>query len=333
MGVAWSQVFPGNPEFTEKDLDNQQGKVFIVTGGYSGVGHALSEILYGAGGTVYIAGRSEEKARDAIVKIRSRTTTQNSMHGKLEFLLVDFSNFESIKPAVEKFCSAETRLDVLFNNAATNFVPAGTLSPQGQELTMATNCQGPLLFTLHLLSILRLTASEALPGDVRVVWTSSQVVDFSPNEGLQPTDWLDPPSDKNRRYQNSKTGNWFLASEFAKRFAIPAKILSITQNPGALKTNLLRDGHWLIPYIVSPLLSPAINGAYTELYCGLSPDLNVEQHSGGYVIPWGRLHPSLRPDLLNALKSKDKGGNGRAAEYWDWCIDVISPYLQGVNMQ
>lgn len=326
MGVGWSQVFPPAPILTEANLSNQRGKVFIVTGGYSGVGEALAGILYGAGGTVYIAGRSEEKGKDAIAKIKSKPATHHSGDGKLEFLLIDFADFETIKSAAEKFRASEQRLDVLFNNAATNFVPAGKLSPQGQELTMATNCHGPLLFTMHLLPLLRKTAAEA-SSDVRVVWASSQAVDFSPSEGLRPTDWLEPPSSPTTRYMNSKTGNWFLASEFAKRYAKADNILSITQNPGALKTNLLRDGHWLIPYIISPLLYPAINGAYTELYCGLSSDLNVESHSGGYVLPWGRMHPSPRPDLLQSLKSKEDGGNGRAAEYWEWCIEAISPYL------
>jgi hypothetical protein len=35
-----------NPELTEKNLPNQAGRVFIVTGGYAGIGYELSKILY-----------------------------------------------------------------------------------------------------------------------------------------------------------------------------------------------------------------------------------------------------------------------------------------------
>jgi hypothetical protein len=44
---------------------------------------------------------------------------------------------------------------------------------------------------------------------------------------------------------------------------------------------------------VSPILYKAEIGAYTELWAGLSPKLTMEMN-GGYVIPWGRIHPSPR---------------------------------------
>ena len=67
MGVTWSQFFPPAPAFTEDDLPSLRDKVFIVTGGYSGVGLELVSILYHAGATVYIAGRSDAKTLDAFV--------------------------------------------------------------------------------------------------------------------------------------------------------------------------------------------------------------------------------------------------------------------------
>ena len=58
-------------------------------------------------------------------------------------------------------------------------------------------------------------------------------------------------------------------------------------------------------------------GAYTELYSGISPDV-LAQKNGSYFIPWGREF-TPRPDLLNAMKSKEEGGTGIAAALWDWC--------------
>ena len=46
MGTIWSQMRPPPPTLTEENLDSQGGKVFLVTGGYSGVGLALAKILY-----------------------------------------------------------------------------------------------------------------------------------------------------------------------------------------------------------------------------------------------------------------------------------------------
>ena len=66
MGVTFSQFFPPKPTLTEVNLPSQKGKVFIVTGGTSGVGFELCAILYQAGGKVYLAGRSEANAQFAI---------------------------------------------------------------------------------------------------------------------------------------------------------------------------------------------------------------------------------------------------------------------------
>jgi hypothetical protein len=66
-------------------------------------------------------------------------------------------------------------------------------------------------------------------------------------------------------------------------------------------------------------------GAYTELWAGLSPEVTMETN-GGYVVPWGRIHPAPRQDLLDALKSTQDGGIGRAGEFWEWCEKKVAEY-------
>lgn len=75
-----------------------------------------------------------------------------------------------------------------------------------------------------------------------------------------------------------------------------------------------------------PLLFPAQLGAYTELFAGLDAGLTLD-HSGAYIIPWGRIHPRPKPYLLDALKSRDEGGRGRAAEFREWCEKRTAEYL------
>lgn len=67
------------PTFTGKNLPNQNGRVFIVTGGYTGVGKELAKLLYEKNGTVYLAGRSPEKGTTAIEEIKKayREITSN----------------------------------------------------------------------------------------------------------------------------------------------------------------------------------------------------------------------------------------------------------------
>lgn len=62
------------------------------------------------------------------------------------------------------------------------------------------------------------------------------------------------------------------------------------------------------------LLYPAVYGAYTELYAGLSPELTLPQDQGAYIVPWGRKTTWNRTDV------KENIGEGKGSEMlWDWC--------------
>ncbi|KAI4217576.1 MAG: hypothetical protein LQ351_000172 [Letrouitia transgressa] len=323
MGVAFSQLFPPTPSLTEKNLPSLRDRVFIVTGGYSGVGLRLVEMLYLAVGKVYIAGRSEAKALQGIESVKA-TVRKPEPSASLHFLQLTLDDLTTIKASVDYFKSKESRLDILFNNAGVSLPSAGSKSRQGHELQLATNCLGPMLFTQLLIPCLEAAANNSTPGAVRIVWTSSQMVDISaPKGGLLLDDLVHTPSDQQRNYTNSKIGNWFIAVGFAHLLGSRG-ILSVVQNPGNLKTNLLRD-HKLMRAMSSPLLHPAKMGAYTELWAGLSPSLTMELN-GSYVIPWGRVHPSPRPDLINALKSTEDGGTGVSKKFWDFCKQHIKEF-------
>ena len=330
MGVTYSQFFPPHPTLTEANLPSQKGKVFIVTGGTSGVGFELCAILYQAGGKVYLAGRYESNAQSAISKIKALFPTSP---GELVFLSMHLDDLTTIKPAVEAFTATESNLDVLFNNAGVSLPPLGSVSAQGHKLQMATNCLGHYLLTQLLLTTLLHTAESAPPAAVRVIWTSSIVVDLSaPEGGINISDVTNPPADEQKNYLidqekiylNSKTGNWFLASALAAQVGSKG-ILSVTQNPGNLKTALLRHAPWILRFVTAPLLYAAKMGAYTELWAGLSEDLRIED-GGKYVLPWGRLHPSPRPDLLAAMKSREDGGTGVAASFIEYCEEQTAEF-------
>ena len=59
LGSVFSQsFFLQAPRLTEKNVGSLSGKVTLVTGGNSGVGFELCQILYGAGAKVFLAGRN-----------------------------------------------------------------------------------------------------------------------------------------------------------------------------------------------------------------------------------------------------------------------------------
>ena len=115
MGAFWSQTFfIPKPTLTEHNLPDQSGRVFLITGGNSGVGYELVKILYQHNGIVYLAGRSEERCMRAIDKLKSLSPASA---GRLEFLHLDLGDLSTIKASAESFKNRETRLDFLCNNA------------------------------------------------------------------------------------------------------------------------------------------------------------------------------------------------------------------------
>lgn len=321
MGVTFSQFFPPSPSLTGANISSQKGKVVIVTGGASGIGFELCKLLYESGGKVYLAGRSEENASIAIPTIK----TGSAASGQIQFLHLSLDDFSTIKPAVEYFRASESRLDILFNNVGISNPPHGSVSAQGHELQVATNCLGPYLLTQLLLPTLIQIAKNAASGAVRVVWTSSIAVDLSaPIGGIRMAEISRPPENQQENYTTSKTGNWFLASHLASQ-AAPHGLLSVTANPGNLKTALTRHLPKIVPVLLSPLLYEPIYGAYTELLAGLLSELSI-QDGGSYIMPWGRIHPKPRPDLVAALASKEDGGTGVANDFAEWCEAQITDF-------
>lgn len=324
MGHQLSQFFPPRPALTEANLESQDGRVFIVTGGYSGIGLELAKMLYQAHARVYIAGRSWEKAEKAMKAIG---LAHPESKGSVEFLHLELDDLATIKASAESFLKKEKRLDVLWNNAGVSQVPPGSVSKQGIELHLATNCLGPFLFTQLLLPLLEKTSATTQPSaSTRVVWTCSQIVELqTPPNGLEMSEVVAPPKDKGRNYINSKIGNWCLSTELAKRYG-PGGLVSVVQNPGGASSSLFRHSPW-IRYLSRPILHAPKMAAYTELYAGLSKEISME-HNGCYILPFGRVaeEKNMKQDLLDVIKSDEEGGSGKAMEFWNYCDITTREY-------
>ncbi|KAF4628352.1 hypothetical protein G7Y89_g9803 [Cudoniella acicularis] len=311
MGNIFSQFFfiPAAP-LTEKNCPDQKGRVFLVTGGYAGVGFELCKILYAHNATVWIAGRSASKAQKAISSIKEASSNSN---GHLDFLYLDLSDLSTVKPAVHSFTAQQQRLDVLVNNAGVMYPPKGSTDAQGNELQVGTNYLGPYLLYQLLLPLLMKTASSSPTASVRVAWAASIAVHVdSPQPQGIIVDDNGRPTDQgvSSNYSQTKVGNVFLARECAKTTP-ETGVVHAAFNPGNLRTELRRHwtgvGHWITDKCL--LYSP-IHGAYTELWTALAPKLTPNK-SGAYVYPWGRL------GSLPAAVEVDE--IGVAAKFVEWC--------------
>ncbi|CAD0113225.1 unnamed protein product [Aureobasidium uvarum] len=300
------------PELTEKNLPNQAGRVFIVTGGYAGIGYELSKILYQHDATVYIAGRSEEKGNKAISEIREAVS---SSKGKLEFMHIDLADLTTIKPGVEKFLAKESRLDVLTNNAGVRSKTA-----QDYELQMGTNVLGSFLLTKLLLPVIEKTAASSPAGSTRVTFAGSLAVDLmSPTGGVAWTDG-EPTvhNSQQANYGQSKAGNALLASALRRRCE-KLGVISNAWNPGNLKSELQRHTPSVQAMFINMIVYPVQLGAYTELFAGWGEEAGRPENAGKFIIPWGRFGP-VRGDVAEAME------NGGDEKLWEWCEKASAQY-------
>jgi NAD(P)-dependent dehydrogenase (short-subunit alcohol dehydrogenase family) len=281
-------------------------QVYIVTGSNTGVGKELAQILYSKNATVYVAARSQAKATEAIEDIRKAFPTST---GRLVFHPLDLADLEAVAKSARDFIARETRLDVLFNNAGVMHPPQGSTTKQGHELQLGVNNLGHVLFTELLTPLLAQTAAKSAPNSVRVVWVSSLYSELgSPKGGIDPDNLGFTKKDKStyHKYSVSKAGVYYQGAEYAKKYKdqgiislvslsyengqergcwIGQQVADMVQtvNPGNLRSDLQRyGGDGIIQQLNKKLLLfPPINGAYSELFCGLSPEVTADK-SGSY---------------------------------------------------
>ncbi|KAF2120920.1 hypothetical protein BDV96DRAFT_280987 [Lophiotrema nucula] len=329
-GTIWSQFFPPKATLTEKNLPSQKGKIFIVTGGSSGIGYELSKILYGAGGKVYILTRSEKNAIQAISEIKDAFQGRDSKDvGELIFVHMDLEDLDSVRSAASEFLAKEEELHILFNNAGVASVPAHKKTKQGLEYHIGVNTVGHVLLQSLLTPILAETATNNPKDSVRAIWAASLLVEMGAPPGGVLVDQLDNPStDINEHYSASKTANWFAATEFARRSGPQTGVVTVAVNPGTYVTNVWRTCPWYLYYPFWPLLRFPIQGAYTNMWAAFSDEVGMDDAvAGRYGMCDGRWHPGQRDDLLLALKSKDEGGTGQAKALFEWCEEKVKPYV------
>ncbi|KAF2012046.1 NAD(P)-binding protein [Aaosphaeria arxii CBS 175.79] len=325
LKTMWQQYFPAEaPSFTEANLapGSQEGKVFIITGGNSGIGKELARFLYPTGARIYLAGRSEERIARAIEDIEASSASTGvakkgclrSLHG------LDLSDLCTVKPVFERFAAQEKELHVLWNNAAMPSRP-GRSSPQGIELSMAANALGPFLLTSLLVRHLGAGAKNA-GRPSRVVWTGSVQIEMNAPLGGVDFERLNQGKTISQHpdYAQSKAANLLLAHESAIRWG-DQDIISVCQNPGNLYTNIYARENWLLVlFLRYTVLYEAKYGAYTMMFAGFSDKISMAQN-GCYIWPWGVIKPNSREDVYKAIDQ------GKARDFWEWCEDKIGAFM------
>ena len=281
--------------FDPSTLPDLSGKVYLITGGNAGIGYQTALVLASHHATVYIGCRSSAKGQAAITSIKALFPD-----AKLNLLIMDHMNLNSVISAAKEFASKESKIHGLINNAGIMAVPF-QISNDGFESQWQTNYISHWLLTYHLLPTMLLTAKASKPGDVRIVDVTSMGHNFAPRGGIDFEDINQGNGGLWSRYGQSKLGN-ILHAKYLDSLYGPegsrqseGEIWTAAVHPGNVYTDLNRNARFLGP--LSPMIGKLLNatgayiskeeGAYTSLFCAASEDFGREE-SGKYFVPLGK---------------------------------------------
>ena len=226
----------------------------LVTGASDGIGFETARALLALGHSVFVHGRHEQRAREAVARLSSAGSQALPVWG-------DFARCAEVVALASQVSALAPRLDILINNAGI-YTAQRSSSADGFELTMGVNHFAPFLLTHHLLPTLLAT-----PG-ARIVNVSSMT-----HEGAE----LDV-KDLDIKHHWSAYGAYAtskLANVLFTR-ALAAHHAGLTANalhPGVIGTKLLKSGFRMQG-------ASCADGARTSVYLATSPA--AAQVSGAY---------------------------------------------------
>jgi len=295
--------------YKESDVPAQEGKTVLVTGANTGIGYDTVRVLALRGARVLLGCRSEERALEAIAKIKVLKPNADVC-----WVPLDLASLASIKSAAD-IVNKETKLDALVNNAGVMMPPKMETS-DGFELQFGVNHLGHFALTGHLLPKLKDQIGA------RIVNVSS----LAHRNGKINYDDIHAEKSYSRmaRYSMSKFANILFTYELQRRLeASNSPAISVACHPGGSATEL---GRYLPPFVA--LLMTPLNFFMNTSAEGALPTLmatTAENVSGGdYFGPMnmGEMRDSAhKVDTVKAAKDA-----ADAAKLW-----TLSTKLTGVE--
>ncbi|WIM86481.1 SDR family NAD(P)-dependent oxidoreductase [Candidatus Mycobacterium wuenschmannii] len=220
----------------------------FITGGHAGIGLECSRQLAARGFDVVLAGRSPATMQSVADELRAAHRVEVAV------IELDLSSLRSVREAAADYSALIERGEAaapqaLICNAGGRFDGPVSYSPEGYELTFATNCLGHFLLVDRLLPL--------VPADGRIVFTASGTHDpdtmdgrlvgkaAEPNAAALANDGKDgaKPLSVGKRYSTSKLCTIMYAYELARRLErAGSSIASIAYDPGSVPETGLSRG-------------------------------------------------------------------------------------------
>ena len=290
-----------------------RGQVAVVTGANSGVGRSATEMLLRAGVHVTMICRSRDRGEQALAELRELAATSGGAAGLVPTVgleLADMSRLDDVRTVAARIAARVPAIDILVNNAGVAQARC-VESPEGFELTFATNHLGHFLLTHLLLDRLE-------TGRGRIVNVSSR--------GHRHGDIRRAPLEDIARgrawkgalqaYGDSKLANILFTAESVRRWGDQG-ITANAVHPGVLATDIWNKTPRVVRFLIRPFTwfmdKPDVGGAAVM---NLVRDSARDDISGRYF--------SEQNEELPSVQARDEA---LARELWDHSLEWTENHM------
>ncbi len=266
----------GKDGWTPAQIENAEGKTFLITGANTGAGFEASRILLSKGAKVVMLNRSPSKSHDAIAKLKQ----EFGETANVSYIRLDLGSLASVRQSSKEILEQVPVIDALICNAAIAQISTQQLTEDGFESQLGVNHYGHFLLCGLLFD--RINESKG-----RIVVVASE----GHKMGLRTMQFDDMNWDKNynpnKVYSQSKLAQMMFAYELQDKVKAHNKHVNVfVCHPGASNTNLIRESanfltriSWSFMVKIG-LAQSAEKGAYPEVMCATAENLKQRAYYG-----------------------------------------------------
>jgi NAD(P)-dependent dehydrogenase (short-subunit alcohol dehydrogenase family) len=279
-----------------QDGRSLEGRVIVMSGATSGLGLEAARAFVRMGASLEILARNPAKAAAVCSELGAGRSSS------VGFVTADMGDLDALRVAAAEILRRHPRIDVLIHNAGA-LDDVRQTSPQGLELTVASQVVGPFLLTGLLLPALR-----AAP-PTRVLWVSSAGMYSEPLV----VDQLEMPAgtyDGTTAYARAKRAQVTLTELWAAKLA-GDRVFVHAMHPGWADTPGVARSLPTFRRVLGPLLRTPADGADTLVWLAADDEVPLRES--------GLFWHDRRPRTLHRLASTRRSDTPEErARLWSW---------------
>lgn len=244
-------MFMKNGKAVQKHSDeSMKGKLCVVSGATSGVGHEAAKALAAGGADIVMVVRNEAKAK--VVKEELEKTYSVSV----DYIIADFSDLKQVEKAAMAILMKYPRIDLLVNSVGIHSTKR-TYSKEGIEMVFCVNHLATFLFTKLLLD--RIISSSPS----RIIQVNSEGHRFN-GVNVNDMNWKKRIYTGLRGYGSSKSAQLYTVWQFAEDLKGTGVTIN-AMHPGGVRTNIGSNNgllyRWFLHHVTWHFLKdPKISG-------------------------------------------------------------------------